>query len=98
MSRIGIGIVLLLLGGSFMFSCGSSKTQEVPNLPTTIERKDLVEGVDYFLPHINLNNWKVTLPIGNPTEVEPPEILDYANMELLKPFMYNDSTDGSIVF
>ena len=38
------------------------------------------------------------MPIGNPTEVEPPEILDYANNELLKEFMYNDSTDGSLVF
>jgi hypothetical protein len=59
---------------------------------------DLVEGVDYFLPNINLNNWKVTLPIGNPTEVPPPAILDYATNDLLKPFMYNDSTDGSLVF
>lgn len=59
---------------------------------------DPVEGVDYFLPKINLNNWKVTLPIGAPTEVAPPEILNYATNTTLKPFMYNDSTDGSIVF
>lgn len=59
---------------------------------------ELVEGVDFFLPHIDLNNWKVTLPIGNPTEVKPPEILNYATSSLLKPFMYNDSTDGSLVF
>lgn len=62
------------------------------------EADDRVEGVDYFLPKINLNNWKVTLPIGNPTEVKPPEILDYATNETLLPFMYNDSTDGSLVF
>ncbi|MEP1778265.1 hypothetical protein, partial [Reichenbachiella sp.] len=55
---------------------------------------ELVEGVDYFLPNIDLNNWKVTLPIGNPTEVKPPEILNYATNETLLPFMYNDSTDG----
>lgn len=59
---------------------------------------DRVEGVDYFLPDIDLSHWKVTLPIGNPTEVTPPDILDYANMELLREFMYNDSTDGSLVF
>ena len=58
----------------------------------------LVEGVDYFLPKINLNNWKVTLPIGKPNEIKPPEILDYANVDVLKDFMYTDSTDGSIVF
>ncbi|MFT4534849.1 MAG: hypothetical protein ACJA1A_001867 [Saprospiraceae bacterium] len=59
---------------------------------------ELIEGIDYFLPNIDLNNWKVTLPIGNPTEVKPPEILDYASSELLAPFMYNDSIDGSLVF
>ncbi|HDZ07189.1 MAG TPA: polysaccharide lyase family 7 protein [Maribacter sp.] len=57
-----------------------------------------VEGEDYFLPYIDLSNWKVTLPIGSPDEVEPPEILDYATDERLLPYMYNDSTDGSLVF
>lgn len=47
---------------------------------------------------IDLNHWKVTLPVGNPTEVAPPEILDYANNEELKGFMYNDHSDTSIVF
>ena len=57
---------------------------------------------DYELPNIDLTNWKVTLPIprsdGKPVEVTPPEILDYATDPVLKPFMYNDSTDGSLVF
>jgi hypothetical protein len=59
---------------------------------------DMVEGVDFFLPNIDLSNWKVTLPIGSPNEVEPPEILEYATDERLLPYMYNDSTDGSLVF
>lgn len=59
-----------------------------------------VEGVDYFLPNIALDKWKVTLPVGSggPTEIHPPEILDYATNPLLEDFMYNDSTDGSLVF
>jgi len=64
-----------------------------PYTPPTEE-----EGVDYFLPGIDLANWKVTLPIGNPTEVEPPAIMAYASNELLQDFMYNDSLDGSLVF
>ena len=56
------------------------------------------EEIDYKLPDIDLSNWKVTLPIGNPTEVLPPEILDYATNETLKPFMYNDSIEGALVF
>ena len=50
------------------------------------------------LPKIDLSHWKVTLPIGRPTEVAPPEILNYATNETVKPFMYNDSTDASLVF
>lgn len=63
-----------------------------------IEEEEEVEEDDFLLPGIDLTNWKVTLPIGNPTEVEPPEILDYATSDLLGPYMYNDSTDGSLVF
>lgn len=70
--------------------------------PIDIVESDLVEGVDFFLPDIDLSNWKVTLPIprvdGKPLEVEPPEILDYPSNKTLLPLMYNDSTDGSLVF
>jgi hypothetical protein len=52
--------------------------------------------------NIDLSKWKVTLPIanssGNPIEITPPTILDYANNTTLQPFMYNDTTDASIVF
>jgi len=79
----------------------SSSTTTTTNTEVN-ESTSLVEGVDYFLPHIELNNWKVTLPIprsdGKPLEVQPPEIFDYANNKILKDFMYNDSTDGALVF
>ncbi|SDG64276.1 polysaccharide lyase family 7 protein [Winogradskyella thalassocola] len=54
------------------------------------------------LPKIDLSHWKVTLPVANeknrPYEIDPPEILDFANNEIAKPYMYIDSTKGSIVF
>lgn len=56
------------------------------------------EEVTFKLPNIDLSHWKVTLPIGDPTEVEPPEILEYGTNETLKPFMYNDSVNGALVF
>ncbi len=90
-SLLALCLCLCLLNG-----CKADE-EETPNYKY-IEKKDLVEGVDYFLPQIDLNNWKVTLPIGSPTEVYPPAILDYATNKTLEPFMYNDSTDGSIVF
>ena len=62
------------------------------------EQEEEEETATFKLPNIDLNNWKVTLPIGNPTEVTPPEILDYATNETLKPFFYNDSINGALVF
>ena len=53
---------------------------------------------NFLLPDIDLNHWKVTLPIDNANSIKPPEILNYATNEYLKPFFYNDSIDGSLNF
>lgn len=76
--------------------CSQSRNALVSNQEGSAKRD--AQRDTYLLPDIDLNHWKVTLPIGNPSEIEPPEILDYANMESLQEFMYNDSTDGSLVF
>ena len=78
----------------FLFSAcqGSDDDNEEESIPI------IEEEVAYKLPQIDLSHWKVTLPIGNPTEVEPPEILNYATNEVLKPFFYNDSVNGALVF
>ena len=55
-------------------------------------------GQDYRLPNIDLTHWKVQIPEGKPSSYRPPKIFEYASIEALKPFMYNDSTDGSLVF
>ena len=95
MTRKAMKIVNLLIIGYLILalSCQSKDESVIPN----------ENGVDpvtpsFKLPNIDLNHWKVTLPIGNPTEVKPPEILDYATNETLKPFMYNDSIKGALVF
>jgi hypothetical protein len=75
-------------------SCQGSSDDSSDDDPDVI----IPEEEDYELPDIDLSNWKVTLPIGNPSEVLPPEILDYATNEMLKPFMYNDSIEGALVF
>ena len=100
-SRFGVGGLMFLLS-AVIFTVGCSKPNgEVISNPPPVKEEptdEKVEGVDYFLPHIDLSHWKVTLPIGNPSEIEPPEILDYANIDALNEFMYNDSIDGSLVF
>jgi hypothetical protein len=66
------------------------------------KKRKKLQNTEKIVPNIDLTHWKVTIPAqrddGRPIEVSPPEILDYANKEVLKEFMYNDSTDGSIVF
>ncbi|TKD62523.1 polysaccharide lyase family 7 protein [Flavobacterium sp. ASW18X] len=75
-------------------------SQEVAINTTTclVKEKPVKKKKKYRLPKIDLSHWKVTIPTGKPDEVTPPEIKDYATIEKLKPFMYTDSTDGSIVF
>lgn len=81
----------------------SSSENEGETLPDDSEEGETDTGEDdsFILPDIDLSNWKITLPIGDngrPIEVEPPDIMDYATNETLLPFMYNDSTDGALVF
>lgn len=82
---------------------GDDSTEDLPDevvvIPDDDNDDDDSSGeITYKLPNIDLSNWKVTLPIGNPSEVEPPEILNYATNETLKTFMYNDSINGALVF
>ena len=43
------------------------------------------------LPNIDLSHWKVTLPVANaegkPVEIDPPEIISFAKMDVAKPTM-----------
>lgn len=67
----------------------------------TNEEESEEETDSGIVSNIDLSHWKVTLPIaenGKTIEVEPPEILNYTNNEMLKEFMYNDTEDGSLVF
>lgn len=95
-----VSLVLVATSSLLHIGCEKEEAEDIIVSPPAVEEIPDEEPVenDYKLPEIDLSNWKVTLPIGNPSEVEPPEILDYATNETLKRFMYNDSTDGSLVF
>jgi len=91
-----ISIFVLILS-PVMHSC-TSKEEVTQHSPAEVYSEEAPTQSNYLLPEIDLSHWKVTLPIGNPTEVKPPEISDYANNPLLQEYMFNDSTDGSLVF
>ena len=77
-------------------------TNSVTESDVKVEKRKKKKKKKYKLPKIDLNHWKVTIPEGSgkggAISVEPPEILDYATNEVLKPYMYNDSTTGAITF
>lgn len=81
-----------------------NNTNNVADSDSKIEKKSKKKKKrkKYKLPDIDLSHWKVTLPVSNeegkPYELEPPEILNFASNEMAKPYMYIDSTKGSIVF
>jgi len=94
-------VFLLMLSLALQVSC-----QESSNNDDNTFYEDYIDDVNtdnntqeatYKLPNIDLSHWKVTLPVGKPTEVYPPEILSYATNETLKPFFYNDSINGALV-
>ncbi|WP_350285297.1 polysaccharide lyase family 7 protein [uncultured Croceitalea sp.] len=106
LKRSTIKLLVFSVAVHLFYACSSDGNDVAPledmEEEVILEDDAVVEDSDSFtLPEIDLNNWKVTLPISNngkPIEVEPPEILDYANNEVLKPFMYNDSINGALVF
>ncbi len=87
--------LLVIVFLSVSATCHAQKSS-VSDLSVKKERKK--KKKKYRLPKIDLSHWKVTLPVGKPDEVAPPEILDYANNEVLKKYMYNDSVQGALVF
>ena len=81
---------------SISISCAAQEAK-----PDKKEKKDK-KRKKFKLPEIDLSHWSVTTPQlnekGKATNVEPPEILNYATDQKLIPFMYNDSTSGALVF
>ena len=98
-------VLLSILMIAFLSVNATSQNKEssVADTETKVEkRKKKGRKKKVKLPKIDLSHWKVTLPVtndeGKPYEISPPEISDFANIEVAKPYMYIDSTKGAIVF
>ena len=105
-SKIWIKNVLIFL--CFWLTITCAKNDEVFNQQIIDEVLDEDEDEDEILPTyatINFSNWKVTLPVdlnnnGSPDEYQPNELQNfgYQNLTAVMPFMYDDTTDSSLVF
>jgi len=86
----------------FLILCACSK--EVAQNTEDSESDDDV-SVEVVLADIDFSNWKLTLPIdedenGSPDEYYPSDLVDngYRSLNPILPYMYDDTSDGSIVF
>ena len=97
--RIKLKLIVLFVFVSVLnANCQSNKVVTETKIESKKKKK---KRKKYKLPNIDLTHWKVTTPAGDgkkPQEVAPPEIMDYATNASLKPYMYNDSTKGALVF
>ena len=86
----------------FAVSCSKSSNSD-DEIIIIEEEEETEETVEYA--DIDFSNWKVTLPVdennnGSPDEYKPSQLVDfgYQKLESVKPFMYDDTEDKSIVF
>jgi hypothetical protein len=96
-------LIAILIGFMSVNATCQNKKGSVSDSDVKIEKKKHKKKKKKLkLPKIDLSHWKVTLPVANeqgkPVEISPPEIIDFANIEVAKPYMYIDSTKGAIVF
>lgn len=98
---LGILLITLLSANAVSQTTKNSVTDPDVKIETK-KKKKKKKKKKVRLPNIDLSHWKVTLPVtnekGKPYEIDPPEILDFANNEVARPYMYIDSTKGAIVF
>jgi len=98
-------VSVLLMTFMFSFSCGGSGDEPLPNNdPIETDDEDIVDNTSQYA-NIDFSNWKLTLPVdennnGSPDEYQPSQLINngYRTLEAVMPFMYDDTTDASIVF
>ncbi|MDB4181574.1 polysaccharide lyase family 7 protein [Polaribacter sp.] len=85
------------------FSC-SEKESDMPTIIDDVEEEtEDTETTTYS--DINFSNWKLTLPVdennnGSPDEYQPDVLVNggYRNIAAIAPYMYDDTSDASLVF
>jgi len=97
-----INYIVCVVGFAFLFACSSSG--EIDEGPIQEQEEEPIPDPIVYAD-INFSNWKITLPVddnnnGSPDEYQPTQLVNsgYRTLEAVKPYMYDDTTDASIVF
>ncbi|MBO3099479.1 polysaccharide lyase family 7 protein [Gelidibacter pelagius] len=95
--------LFLSLMMSLLFACSSSS--DVSEEIEQEQQEEFEETPTPVFADIDFSNWKVTLPVdrdknGSPDEYQPSKLVNfgYQTLDEVKPFMYDDVLDASIVF
>lgn len=107
---IRITILIMILS---ILACSNKNDDEIPyNDPNggnqtdenSDDNSDSNDDTSIYAD-IDFSNWKVTLPVdennnGSPDEYQPAVLVNYGYqaIESVQPFMYDDTSDSSIVF
>ncbi|WP_452232925.1 polysaccharide lyase family 7 protein [Lacinutrix sp. MEBiC02595] len=98
--RIKIKLIALFVFASVLNgNCQSNKTVTEAKVESKKKKK---KKKKYKLPEIDLTHWSLTIPDGENGKAKSFKgkdvVVNYATNEEIKPYMYNDSTRGALVF
>ncbi len=101
----GFNSLILFMAIILIMGCGGTSDDPVPYYdPNGSDEPNPNDNPPEYA-NIDFSNWKVTLPVdennnGSPDEYKPDQLVNngYRTLEAVMPFMYDDTTDGSIVF
>ena len=98
-------VSLILILFVLVVNCAGTTDDPVPNYdPNGSDDSNSNDDTPQYAD-IDFSHWKVTLPVdednnGKADEYQPDQLVNngYRTLEAVKPFMYDDTSDGSIVF
>ena len=83
---------------------GDEIDDDVVIIDDETEEEELPEETISYA-NIDFSTWKVTLPVdennnGRPDEYQPSQLINfgYQSLDAVQPYMYDDTSDASIVF
>lgn len=97
-------LTVIILGCSSSGNTDDLQNEDIQPIEEIVPDPDPIPEPAIYA-NIDFSHWKVTLPVdennnGSPDEYQPSVLINngYRTLGAVKPFMYDDTTDGSIVF
>ena len=103
-NALNINVFRLAISTLFLMLMACSESEVLPVDSEPVDVIIVVEEEETFAT-VDFTNWKITLPVddnnnGSPDEYQPNVLVDfgYQTLEPVKPYMYDDTEDSSLIF